>query len=95
MSRGWGGRRSQRLVGATLAAYGTTCHLCGEPITDLDRTGPRAGWPSADHIVPRSRGGSDALENLRPAHLGCNSSRQAAALKKGGRVVDGRSFFKP
>ncbi|WP_210416758.1 HNH endonuclease [Microcella sp.] len=28
-----------------------------------------------DHVIPRSHGGYWELENLRPAHYGCNSSR--------------------
>jgi 5-methylcytosine-specific restriction endonuclease McrA len=48
----------------TLGEYGTVCWLCG-----------RDGADSADHVLPRSRGGSDALENLRPAHRACNSAR--------------------
>jgi 5-methylcytosine-specific restriction endonuclease McrA len=46
----------------------TRCHLCGE--------GPRPGDPFvADHVVPRSLGGSDEIDNLRPAHRSCNGRR--------------------
>lgn len=69
----WGGRRADRLRRATLEAYGTTCHLCGRP-----------GADSADHLIPRSLGGPDTLENLRPAHLACNQSRGTAPV---GRVT--------
>lgn len=41
----------------TLETYGDLCWLCGH-----------GGATSADHVLPRSRGGSDAIENLRPAH---------------------------
>lgn len=64
MSGGWSGRRAQNLRAACLATYGTLCHLCGRP-----------GATSADHVVPRSKGGPDSLENLRPAHRSCNSQR--------------------
>jgi 5-methylcytosine-specific restriction endonuclease McrA len=60
----WGGRRAVRLRLLTLGEYGTVCWLCG-----------RDGADSADHLLPRSMGGSDALENLRPAHRVCNSAR--------------------
>ena len=53
----WGGDEAARLVAAALDLYGTRCHLCGAP-----------GADSADHIIPRSRGGPDTLENLRPVH---------------------------
>lgn len=65
----WGGRYAQRLTAATLATYGTACHLC--------RGG---GADTADHIQPRSKGGNDALANLRPAHQGCNSLRGDMSL---------------
>lgn len=60
----WSGGRSRRLVALTLSEYGDVCHLCGI-----------SGATTADHIVPRSHGGSDALDNLRPAHASCNYSR--------------------
>lgn len=65
----WSGRRSRRLVEATLARYGTVCHLCGRP-----------GATTADHVIPRSAGGDDSIENLRPAHARCNSSRADRSL---------------
>lgn len=70
----WGGRRAARLRSATLDAYGTTCHLCGGP-----------GADSADHLIPRSAGGTDTLDNLRPAHLSCNQRRGAGRV--GGPAV--------
>lgn len=49
-------------------AYGQICHLCGDEIhiaADAD----------ADHLTPRSKGGSDKGSNLRWAHSTCNRSR--------------------
>ena len=60
--------------------YGLTCHLCGEAINDR-LTFPHDLSPSADHLVPVSRGGTNALANLRPAHLVCNSRRSNLALR--------------
>lgn len=40
------------------------CHLCGQPRAD-----------TADHIVPRSKGGDNHPSNLRAAHRSCNSAR--------------------
>lgn len=60
----WGGAEAQALTALTLATYGTVCHLCGRP-----------GATTADHVLPRSRGGENVLANLRPAHGRCNSSR--------------------
>ena len=31
--------------------------------------------PTLDHVIPRSKGGSDDRSNLRTAHLWCNSLR--------------------
>ncbi|WP_144121135.1 HNH endonuclease [Catellatospora sichuanensis] len=42
----------------------TLCWLCN-----------RYGSDTADHIIPLSRGGSNKLSNLRPAHKSCNSRR--------------------
>ncbi|QFG13053.1 HNH endonuclease [Gordonia phage Schiebs] len=68
MSR-WGGRAAQALTALVLITYGDVCHLCGRP-----------GATTADHLVPRSRGGDDSLGNLRPAHGPCNSARQDMTL---------------
>lgn len=67
----WSGRYSATLTAATLDTYGTVCHLCG-----LD------GSTTADHLHPRSKGGPDTVENLRPAHRSCNSRRQAMPLEQ-------------
>lgn len=56
------------------------CWLCGEVTRPGDD--PSSDWyPSLDHVLPRSRGGSDDPENLRCAHRLCNSI-------KGAQVVD-------
>ncbi|WP_280429848.1 HNH endonuclease [Nocardia brasiliensis] len=70
MAGQWSGRRAAALRAATLAEYGTICHLCGRP-----------GATTADHVIPRSKGGPDSLDNLRPAHYSCNSSRGARSLE--------------
>lgn len=69
MSSGWNGRKIKRLQSLVFAERGRVCHLCGRPGSD-----------SIDHIVPRSLGGTDDLDNLMPAHKRCNSSRGALAL---------------
>lgn len=64
MGKKWGGRPAARLVRATLDQWGDECHLCNE-----------RGATSADHLIPRSRGGADTVENLRPVHVACNQRR--------------------
>lgn len=52
-----------------------TCWLCNE-IVDLSADPQKDDWaPSLDHVVPRSRGGSHAPENLKTAHRWCNAVR--------------------
>jgi 5-methylcytosine-specific restriction endonuclease McrA len=65
----WQKARAQCLNGAD------TCMICGRPL-DFTFTGRHPLAPSADHIIPVSRGGDPyAQTNLRPAHYGCNSRR--------------------
>ena len=56
------------------------CHLCGE------RCDPGADWfsdwfPSLDHIVPRSMGGTEDMDNLATCHRWCNSVRGVEPLE--------------
>jgi 5-methylcytosine-specific restriction endonuclease McrA len=48
------------------------CAICGHAM-DLDKKGPRAG--NLDHILPKSLGGSNRIENLRATHKYCNQQR--------------------
>jgi 5-methylcytosine-specific restriction endonuclease McrA len=51
--------------------YGENCHICQKPIDlELPRTN-RYGL-TVDHVIPVSKGGTDDLSNLRPAHWICN-----------------------
>ena len=59
--RGWD-RTSKRVI----ARDGGICWLCELP-----------GADTADHIVPRSKGGHHGDSNLRAAHRVCNSRRGA------------------
>lgn len=51
------------------------CHLCGEPTLQQWEPSNREQSPSVDHIIPRSHGGTDDLDNLATAHFGCNARR--------------------
>lgn len=68
----WAGnsRRRTALVRQVLAVKGRTCHLCGQ-----------AGATTADHVIPWSHGGRNVMENLEPAHHGCNSARGNRTLR--------------
>jgi 5-methylcytosine-specific restriction endonuclease McrA len=45
------------------------------------------GATTADHVIPRARGGSNAVLNLRPAHEHCNYAA-GGALSRGGRGLE-------
>lgn len=52
------------------------CGICGELI-DLTLKFPHKSSFSIDHIVPISKGGSNTIDNVQPAHLLCNCLKQA------------------
>jgi 5-methylcytosine-specific restriction enzyme A len=64
---GWSYQRKRQRI---LERDRFVCALCGHP-----------GADSVDHVVPRSRGGSNDDSNLRAAHAHCNASRGARNCK--------------
>lgn len=53
---------------------GGRCHLCEQVVEQ--QLPPGDPWSvTLDHLLPRSAGGTDELENLALAHLWCNSAR--------------------
>jgi 5-methylcytosine-specific restriction endonuclease McrA len=73
LHQGRRGRPWRRLT-QQLKAMGQPCWLCGQHIdTTLPRTHPMS-W-TADHVVPRSKGGAPTLDNIRACHRSCNSKR--------------------
>ena len=65
-----------KYLGQVMDLHGDGCHLCG-----------KSGADSLDHLVPYSWGGSNHPDNLRPAHLRCNS-------KKGNRHAHAGGLFR-
>ena len=63
-----GGRGWARVVKLVIHTKGDICTLRYAGICTETAT-------TADHIVPRSQGGSDQLDNLRPACRPCNQHR--------------------
>lgn len=60
---------------------GSNCGICGDPVDLSFSPGtPPGKKPSIDHVIPRSRGGSDDLDNLALAHMACNSRRKAMPI---------------
>ncbi len=90
------GRTIHALADLVTGTYGWRCWLCSEPISPLVSRRHRRGL-SIDHQVPRSKGGTDAIENLRPAHLGCNSRRgnRPPAPPPARTPVEAPGFFRP
>lgn len=76
------------LTWRTVAARdGTDCYLCHQPTDDNDyevhptgaiMVGP--AYPSLDHVVPLSRGGSHTFDNAQLAHMRCNSLKSDSLL---------------
>lgn len=61
---------------AVLARTGGDCHICHDAVgpRSYGRVYSPSGW-EIDHSVPRSKGGTDRLNNLYPAHIDCNRSK--------------------
>lgn len=79
----WTGRKSTQFVKLTLSTYGTICWLCGLP-----------GANSADHIIPRSRGGAVYdIKNLGPTHKSCNEARGNTPVEAYRAITDGMAWF--
>ena len=94
--RNWaGGRDVARTRAKLIDLYGYECHICHQLINPALRA-PDPGSYSIDHVLPRALGGSNALENLRPAHLGCNS-RKGKRLNQPRRrgYIDATFFDRP
>lgn len=61
--------------------YGDACHICKEPIDmNLPRTN-RMGL-TIDHVIALSKGGTDTMDNLRPAHWICNNRKSNKPLEE-------------
>ena len=50
--------------------YGKWCYICGDKLAD-----------TIDHVIPLSKGGTNDINNLRPACYECN-------WKKGDKILD-------
>lgn len=74
-----GGRANSRLTQLVLEVYGPVCHL--------KLPGCKTVATTKDHVVPYAHGGSDDIENLRPACKPCNSKRQDRVLTGYGASV--------
>lgn len=69
-NRSYRGREKAWIRRALIRRDGCVCSLCEEPIATMKDV-------TLDHIVPRSRGGSDTIENLQLAHERCNQAKDS------------------
>ena len=53
------------------------CQICGKPVDAKDVKGKKVGklYPSIDHIIPVSKGGSHTWDNVQLAHIICNDKK--------------------
>lgn len=62
--------KSTRQIKALVELYGDLCFFCRRPFVEQ-------ALRTRDHLVPRSRGGTDDLENLRLACRECNTRKDS------------------
>lgn len=51
------------------------CHLCKQMIPESAVGRLNSEDPSCDHLIPRSKGGTDAPSNIKITHSSCNKAR--------------------
>lgn len=53
------------------------CQICGQPIDEKDIKGRhiRSKYPTLDHIIPLSKGGTHTWDNIQLAHMKCNGGK--------------------
>jgi len=58
------------------------CHLCGKKLSfkNYGKYGTHAPW-EVEHSIPRSKGGSNHMNNLYPSCISCNKQKGNAANK--------------
>jgi len=69
--------RQDALIAYLVDRDGDKCGICRRKVDITLKSGTKGSrkGPSIDHIVPRSKGGTDDPANLRLTHWGCNQAR--------------------
>lgn len=65
----------RRLIKQELWAKTKICYLCGKQLPGEDKS-------TIDHILPKSKGGTDSIENLALVHWKCNNLKGDKCLDK-------------
>ncbi|AHU88878.1 HNH endonuclease [Trueperella pyogenes] len=86
------GRNVQKTMRLLYSIYGNRCAKCGQPI-DITLRYPHKMSGSIGHQLPRAKGGSDRIENLRPEHLTCNVSAGDSIRQPPRAAMIDASFF--
>lgn len=72
------------------------CYLCGGQCdwSDKDAKQNRVGksYPSIDHIIPVSRGGLHAWNNVRLAHFGCNVEKADSLIPNAEKLIPKNAY---
>lgn len=70
------------------------CYLCGKPCDWSDKNGVTVGpnYPSIDHLIPVSRGGFHAWDNVRLAHFLCNAKKSDALIPEVKKMVPKNAY---
>ena len=89
-SRGGGGKWRKRAERYGCAEFDKTislkelikrddgiCQICGKPTDKDDITNGHIGrmYPTLDHIIPLSKGGTHTWDNVQLAHMSCNAGK--------------------
>jgi len=53
--------------------HGDNCHWCGKPMCFETNQEPLSA--TIEHVIPKSKGGTNKQSNLRLAHTRCNEDR--------------------
>lgn len=64
-------KRKKRKLIAILRSQNNLCILCGQPPVN----------PTIDHIIPKSKGGTNNVDNLQVACKSCNEKKDNGFLK--------------
>ena len=59
------------------AKFNDICQICGKPVNEKDILNGhiRRYYPTLDHIIPISKGGSHTWDNVQLAHMCCNAGK--------------------